>query len=130
MAITNREMFEVLKNLMTTGELSEDVTAEEVVEFCDKQIAALDHKAEKAKERAAAKRAESDELTNAIAAVLTDELQTIAEITKAVGREDVSVNKVQARLSKLAAAEVAVKDTIMVEGKDGKKASRVAYKLA
>ena len=75
--ITKREMFEAIKGLAESGALhmfdfNENITDEAVAEFCANEIDLLDKKAAKAKERAAAKKAEGDELTAAVAAVLTD----------------------------------------------------------
>ena len=76
--ITKREMFEAIKTGCTTGEWT--VSDVEVAEFCDNEIALLDKKAIKAKERAAEKRAAGDELTDAVRAALTDEFAVIADI--------------------------------------------------
>ena len=76
--ITKREMFEAIKTGCTTGEWT--VSDVEVAEFCDNEIALLDKKAIKAKERAAEKRAAGDELTDAVRAALTaDAIATEAE---------------------------------------------------
>ena len=53
--ITKREMFEAIKETFETGECKFE--ADVVKAFCDKEIAALDAKAAKAKQRAAAKKA-------------------------------------------------------------------------
>ena len=68
--LTKKQMFEG----MIAYFHGEDVEIEnaDVVEFCQDQIADLDKKAAKAKERAAAKKAESDELTDLVYSVLTD----------------------------------------------------------
>ena len=96
----------------------------EVVAFCEKKIAALEDKAMKAKARAETKAKTPDELTEAIKAVLTDEPMTLAEIVEALGREDVTVNKVSPRASKLAEAGKAVKTEVKVD-----KRKLVAYML-
>lgn len=108
-----------------------DVAIDELVAYCENEITLLDKKAAKAKETAAKKKAESDELTETVAALLTDELQTIADITGQVGDEDVTVHKVSYRLTQLVKSGVAVKDEVSVPGKDGQKARKIAaYKLA
>lgn len=91
-------------------------TKPELTDFVNKEIASLDAKAAKAKERAAAKKAEPDALADAVYAVLTTEPQTIDEITSAV---DASRNKVVARLTKL-------KEAGKIEKVDGKP---VKYRL-
>ena len=82
------------------------------MEFIQKQVDALDKKADKAKERAAEKKAAGDELRTKVQSVLTEELQTIDEIVDAIGEEDVTRNKVVARLTQLLKAGVAVKDKV------------------
>ena len=109
-----------------------EIENEAFVEFCQDQIADLDKKAAKAKERAAAKKAESDELTDLVHSVLTDEYQTIADITVAVAETvpDVSASKITARLTKLFNAGVIEKEQISVEDGEGKKRKCMAYRLA
>lgn len=119
--ITKREMFEEIKVL------GEDAGREDVVAFCEKEIASLDAKALKAKERAAAKKAEADTLKDLIASVLTDEFATIADITAKVAETDAeaTVGKVTNRLTKLCAEEFAEKTELTIPGKDGAKARKV-----
>lgn len=98
---------------------------DEMVAFLDEQIASLAAKAEKAKERAAARKAEGDELRAVVQSVLTDEVQTIDAIVAQIEGEDVSKAKVTARLSQLVKAGEAVKEMVSVEGR-----KLTAYKLA
>ena len=105
---------------------------EDFIEFCQDQIADLDKKAAKAKERAAAKKAENDELTDLVYSVLHNEYQTIADITVVVAETvpDVSASKVTARLTKLFNTGVIEKEQISVEDSEGKKRKCMAYRLA
>ena len=96
----------------------------DVVAFCEKKIAALEDKARKAKARAEAKAKEADELAEAIYEVIADEPMTLAQIVEALGREDVSVNKVSPRANKLAEAGRIVKTEVKVD-----KRKLVAYML-
>ena len=128
--ITKREMFEAIKETFETGSCKFD--ADTVKSFCDKEIASLDAKAAKAKERAAAKKAEADVLTGQVEDALTDEYQTIADIAATVAEvnPDATVSKVQYRLGKLVEAEVAEKTQITIEKTETTKARKVmAYKL-
>ena len=128
--ITKREMFEAIKETFETGSCKFD--AEVVKAFCDKEIASLDAKAAKAKERAAAKKAEADVLMDQVEDALTDEYQTIADIAAAVAEvnPDATVSKVQYRLGKLVEAEVAEKTQITIEKTETTKARKVmAYRL-
>ena len=134
--ITKRNMFEALINLATTGDLAfatadgntATVTAEDLIAFAENEIALLDKKAVKAKERAATKKAEADELTDAVRAVLTDEFQTIAEVAAQIEGEDVTVARVQYRLTQLAKNGEAERGELNVPVEGGKAIKRVGFK--
>ena len=128
--ITKKERFETLIALFNGDITVEDIAADaDYVGFFEKEIAARDKKAVKAKETQAKKKAEGDELTDRIAGVLTSEFATISDIVKALGDEDVSNQKASYRLGKLAEAGKAVKGELNVGG-EGKARKVVAYKLA
>lgn len=128
--ITIRQHFEGLKTMFEGGEYP--FTAEQGIEFCEKEIAKLDKKAEKARERAVEKGAATDELAVAIEEALTDELQTIADITATLvdSYRDITVSKVQYRLSKLAKDGKAIKEEKTIEpvAEGGKSRKVVAYR--
>ena len=126
---SKRDYLTAIIEAMHTGEIKYDPN--DVIAFCEHEIELLDKKTAKAKERAAAKRAEGDELTEQIYDVLSsDEFMTIPEIVKALGDEDVSAQKASYRLRSLVEANRAEKTEITVAGSDGGKASkRVAYRL-
>lgn len=129
--ITKREMFEAIKETFETGKCKFDAAT--VTAFCDKEIASLDSKAAKAKERAAAKKAEADVLMGQVEDALTDEFQTIADVAAAVAtvNEDATTSKVQYRLGKLVESGVAIKEQITIPATETTKARKVmAYKLA
>ena len=129
--ITKREMFEAIKTGCTTGEWT--VSDVEIAEFCDNEIALLDKKAIKAKERAAEKRAAGDELTDAVRAALTDEFTVIADIAAKVAEtygEDATVARVTYRLTQLVKNGEAENGDVKVEGGEGQKTRTIkAYKL-
>lgn len=114
--ITKRDMFTHIAEAM-----ADDAA---VVEFCEKEIASLDAKAVKAKERAEAKRAEGDELCATVASVLTTEPQTREQIFAQVEGEDLSVAKIGARLTQLVKYGKASKVEVSIDGK-----KRMAYTL-
>ena len=118
--ITKRDRFEEIKALLADNA--------DIVEFCDNEIALLDGKAEKAKARNAKKKAEGDALLTAVADILTEDFQTITDITGKIDGDDVTNAKVQARLKKLVDSGVAVKEQISVEV-DGKKTKKMGYAL-
>ena len=129
--ITKREMFEAIKETFETGSCKYD--AEVVKAFCDKEIAALDSKAAKAKERAAAKKAEADVLMGQVEGALTDEFQVIADIATAVAEvnADATVSKVTFRLTKLVESGVAEKTQVTIPATETTQARKVqAYRLA
>ena len=129
--ITKREMYEAIKETFETGECKYD--AETVKAFCDKEIAALDAKAAKAKERAAAKKAEADALMKIVEDALTDEHRTIAEIAADVAEidPDASTAKVTYRLTKLVERGVAEKEQITIPATETSKSRKVqGYRLA
>ena len=115
--MTNKEMYEQIKGKLTD--------AEEIA-FIDTQIAALDRKAAKAKERAAERKAAGDELRETIYGVLTAEPQTIAQIIAATGVEDLTPAKVSSRLGQLVSLEKVAKEKVKLESGD----ERMAYRLA
>lgn len=128
--ITKREMFEAIKETFETGSCKFD--ADTVMAFCDKEIASLDTKAAKAKERAAAKKAEADVLMGQVQDALTDEYQVIADIAATVAEvnPDATVSKVTFRLTKLVEAGVAEKTQVTLEKTETSKARKVqAYRL-
>ena len=94
-----------------------DVTIDDIIDYATKTIEQLDTKAAKAKETAAKKKAEEDELLAAVKNALTDEYQTGTEILKAVEDEfeDVTPAKVTARLTKLCKAGEAHKVDMKVD---------------
>lgn len=87
-----------------------NVTLEDMNEYIDVTLEQLDKKAAKAAERAAANKAEGDELRAKVLALVTDAPQTADEITAALGDADVSKAKVVARLTQLVKAEAVKKE--------------------
>ena len=134
--ITKREMFEAIKGLAESGALhmqdfNEAISDSAVAEFCENEIALLDKKAVKAKERAASKRAEGDELTAVVRQVMsTEEFEPIAEIAARIEGEDVTVAKVTYRLTQLVKNGEAEKTELTIPATEGSKARKVqGYKL-
>ena len=128
--ITKKDMYEAIKETFVTGACKFD--ADTVIAFCDKEIASLDAKAAKAKERAAAKKAEADVLMGQVQDALADDYQTIADIATVVSgvNSDATTSKVTFRLTKLVEAGVAEKTQITIPATETTKARKVnAYKL-
>lgn len=120
--ITKREYYGMVREVV---EASEAENKADVLAFIDHEVELLDAKAAKAAKRAADKKAEGDELRAVVESILTDELQTADSIAAQVEGEDVTKQKVVARLTQLVKAGVAVKDTVKVDSR-----KLVAYRLA
>lgn len=110
---------------MVMNTVDDQAYQDELIEFIDKQVETLEKRKVAAAERAEKKKAESDALTDAILAQIGDELITVDEIVLALDDEEVTRNKVTARLGKLVKAGLIVKETVKVEGN-----KRMAYRLA
>ncbi len=134
--VTKRTRYEEVLDLIATASENgfEGFDFEGLREFCLKEIDALDRKAEKAKETAAKKKAESDELTDIVLSELTDELEAIADIVVRVatheGYADVTGAKVSYRLNALAKDGKATKGEVVIPATETtKKRTVVAYSL-
>ena len=126
---TKRDFYEAIIKAMETGETNVEPT--KIIEFCENEIALLDKKADKAKERAAAKKAEVDELMEKVYAVLSDtEFMTRNAVMDALGDmpEDVSIAKVGARLTKMVNNQTVEKSELTVANAEGKKSKVMGYR--
>ena len=130
--ITKKAMYGALVNFANGGELIANtkdgevvVTMDQLRAFAEKEIEHLDNKAAKAKETAAKKRAEADELQEAVAAALTADFEPIATIAGRIEGEDVTVSKVTYRLTQLVKNGVAEKQEIAVPTGDGNKTRKI-----
>lgn len=121
--ITKKVYFEMLKDIVAATDTADK---DNLLAFIDTNIAQLDAKAAKAKEKAAEKKVEGDELREKIAACLTSEPKDIATILDEVGDEELTRAKVTARLAQLINLGTATKE--VTKTADGKKAT--VYKLA
>lgn len=134
--ITKRTMYEALINYATVGTMtaetkegSVDVSMDQLREFAEKEISLLDKKSAKAKETAAKKKGENDELQAAVLATLSDEeFEPIAEIAARIEGEDVTVSKVTYRLTQLVKNGFAEKEEIAVPTSEGKKRKVMGYR--
>lgn len=119
--ITEREIY--------TAMINGTIDAETLREFAEKKIAQLDKRNASAKVRAERKRAEGNEITEAVYAVLGNEPMTRDQVVSVMGT-DLSVAKIGARLNTLVKEGRVSKETIKVAGEDGKTKSAVAYFVA
>ena len=116
--ITKAMVLEVIGKNVENMTFDGDVTAEDVTAFVETTLAQIAAKAEKNKERAAAKRQAGDEMKAQVLGFVTEEWQTRDEITANFEDEDVTPAKVGARLTQLVADGVVVKEKQRVDGKD------------
>ena len=134
--LTKKNIYDALINFAnsgamecTIGEEKHTITSEELFNFATNEKVQLEKKNVAARKRAADKAA-SDELLNAVASVLTDEFQTIAEVTDCIEGADVTTAKIQYRLNSLVKAGEAEKQEMKVAGADGKKRIVMGYRLS
>lgn len=134
--LTKKNIYDALINFAnsgamecTIGEEKHTITSEELFNFATNEKAQLEKKNVAARKRAADKAA-ADELLNAVASVLTDEFQTIAEVTDCIEGADVTTAKIQYRLNSLVKAGEAEKQEMKVAGADGKKRIVMGYRLS
>ena len=121
--ITKKDNFNAIVEVLETAGRAD------LADVIRHEIELLANKASKAKATAAKKKVEGDALRDAVQAVLTDELQTIADVTAQIEGEDVSASKVQYRLNALVTNGLAVKEQVTVgEGETRRKL--MAYKLS
>ena len=122
--LTERKIYETIAAGMT-----DTIDRETLITWAEKKIAQLDHKAEKARETAAAKRAEGDALTEAVLAAVGDEFEPISEIAARVDAEDATASKVAYRLNAAFKAGTLEKSEIALEGSEGgRKRKVIAYR--
>lgn len=125
--ITKKEYYTMLKDIVRGDSNSEMTSSQcELIKFIDKQIEAIETKAEKAKEKAAEKKANGDELREVVQSVLTDEYQTIDTILSQIEGEDITKAKITARLTSLVKAGLATKTDLRNEETNK---TQKAYKL-
>ena len=121
--ITKRANFTAIVEVLTNA------GREDLAAVVAHEIELLDAKSAKAKATAAQKKVNGDALRDAVQAVLTDEFQTIADITAQVEGDEVTASKVQYRLNALVGAGIARKEQVTV-GEGDSKRKLMAYAVA
>ena len=125
--VTKREILEGLITLAETGECT--LAAEDIKTFAEKEIASMDKRAAADKKRREAKAAESDEITEAVYEILTDEPMSAEEILEKLGM-DMPKSKLIPKLTKLVKFERAVKSKKRYKNDEGKSAEKTMYARA
>ena len=115
--ITKKDNFIEIINVLEAAE------REDLANIIKHEIELLENKAAKAKATAAKKKTEGDALSDAVAAVLTSDFCTIADITEKVEFDgEVSTARIQYRLNDLVKRGIAIKEQITVgEGESKRK---------
>lgn len=129
--ITDREFFEEIRNVFVTGESA--MNPDEVIAFCERKIASIQRKTERARELREEKRAAGDEVLELVKNHLTNEwniaANIAAELSEATG-EKYSRQKISSRLVKLVKEGYAVEGDMVLTKENGKKSTAKGYKLA
>lgn len=112
--MTKIECFEQLAGIV---EASDVENKEDILKFIQGSIETLENRKRAAQERAEKKKNEPDELADAVKAVLSTELQTADDITAQIEGEDVTKQKVVARLTKMVNAGIVRKDSVKTDDK-------------
>ena len=129
---TKRNVFTAIVNYVENGEFAYtdaegakvEVPAEALATFAKHEIELLDNTAAKAKARKAEKAAEPDALAEAVAAALTEDFVTIADIAAKIEDPDATIAKVTNRLNKLVAAGAAEKTDLTFPNPNGGRARK------
>ena len=111
--MTKVDYFEQLAGIV---EASDVENKEDILKFIQSSIETLENRKRAAQERAE-KKNEPDELADAVKAVLSEELQTADDIAAQIEGEDVTKQKVVARLTKMVNAGIVRKDSIKTDDK-------------
>ena len=112
--MTKVDYFEQLAGIV---EASDVENKEDILKFIQSSIETLENRKRAAQERAEKKKNEPDELADAVKAVLSEELQTADDIAAQIEGEDVTKQKVVARLTKMVNAGVVRKDSVKTDDK-------------
>ena len=112
--MTKIDCFEQLAGIV---EASNVENKEDILKFIQGSIETLENRKRAAQERAEKKKNEPDELADAVKAVLSEELQTADDIAAQIEGEDVTKQKVVARLTKMVNAGTVRKDSVKTDDK-------------
>ena len=125
--ISKRDILNGLITLATTGTC--ELTDTDIQMYAEKELAAMDKRAEADKKRREAKAAEKDEITEAVFAVMTDEPMSAEEILEHLDI-DLPKTKLIPKLTKLVSAERVVKSKKRYKNEDGKSAEKTMHARA
>jgi hypothetical protein len=115
--MTKKNYIETIKSYLETNTLPAETSIDDLIKFCCDELDRLEKKAAVRKETP---KAIDDELTAALREALTEEFESIKDITERLNREDATISKVTFRLNALATNGEAEKSDMTVTT-DGKK---------
>ena len=128
MKYTKAQKYADLATILSTIN-SDEFDIPTLIDFVNTEADALARKATKAKEKAAEKKAETDNLCEAVFAKLTDEPMTRDQVADLFDDPDITPAKVGARLNKLFALGRITKGEVAATSAAGKKTTRMVYSL-
>lgn len=112
--MTKVDYFEQLAGIVEASDVD---NKEDILKFIQGSIETLENRKRAAQERAEKKKTEPDELADVIKAILSEELQTADDIAAQIEGEDVTKQKVVARLTKMVNAGTVRKDSVKTDDK-------------
>ena len=121
-----------LDNFVTIRDFLAEQGRDDLADVMAHEIDLLDHRATKARERAAAKREEVDELTTRIFETLnTDNFMVINDIMNALVADypEITPRKIATRLARLHTNNSIVKEYVTVPDAEGKNRKILGYKV-
>ena len=125
-APTEREIYSAILD----GTIDTDV----LIDFAQKKMTQIEARNERAKAKAAEKRAQNDELMDVVLGYVTDEPKTREQIFNEMTADevaDISIGKVGYRLTALSNAGTISKSSVTIPNEEGGRARKVmAYALA
>lgn len=126
--MTKRNYLEMLKDIVNAAAANYEFDVEGVTAFIDNEIAILEKRKEASRARSERRRQEGDELREQVYSVLKeDEAMTINQILKELDNEELTSNKIVARLKNLVDTDRVEKSEVSV-GEEGKKRKVTAYR--
>lgn len=121
--MTERDFYTEMKELHSDRE--------DIVELCDRKLVSLNNRNNKARARAAERRAAGDELTAVVREVLSpDTFEPIAAILERIEGEDLTASKIVYRVNALVRAGEAEKSEISIKDENGKARKIMGYRLS
>lgn len=123
--MSRRSNFEELLNLVQQckDESDFDYNYDDLIDFIHSEVATLDVRAAKARDKNAAR---ADDLTERVREALTEDYSTIDDVVDALNDPDITRGKVKYRLNKMAEMGEICKATVVVDADENGRNVRTA----